>query len=561
MCGRRGLYDARVRVPTERRWRVLGASAGAFLALCVGPAQAADELSGADKLRALYSTEFRFTKDGVPIVPVAVGEGLSSATIDLGTGGRLLPEGEGGPEIRLDDVWRVQASNTVPARLRFWSVVWRAPSAETRAAAAELAAWRARGEGARTFEQGAVFAIAGEVVDRREVLVAVGPRATFDEAERALETLKKKAPLTSRGVYTELVERPRGDIEAVSAKTGARVRNEGVLWFVPAAEGQVRVRGQAAGREDVVGAYAGRVYVTLDRAGKLAIVNAVPEDRLLAGLLPAEMFPSAPDEALRAQAVAARGQLLTKIGARHFGDPFRLCARTHCQVYAGAGHETPRATAAVKATRGEVLFTADGSDLVDTVYSANCGGYTENNENVWPDLRPAATLRGLSDAVDPREAVAPGSSAEALQMFLANPPRSWSGIAKMGAGERFRWSVTRAPDEMARLLAPLQIGKLRAIEVTERGVSGRALAVTVVGTSKRETVRGELRIRQTFGGLRSSLFVVAVDDAGGATFRGAGFGHGVGLCQTGSVGMAEAGKSYRDILRHYYRGSVLRKLW
>ena len=82
----------------------------------------------------------------------------------------------------------------------------------------------------------------------------------------------------------------------------------------------------------------------------------------------------------------------------------------------------------------------------------------------------------------------------------------------------------------------------------------------VVGSARTETIRGELRIRQAFGGLRSSLFVVEVKD-GDAIFRGAGFGHGVGMCQTGAVGMAEAGASYQQILRFYYPGTVLRKLW
>ena len=131
---------------------------------------------------------------------------------------------------------------------------------------------------------------------------------------------------------------------------------------------------------------------------------------------------------------------------------------------------------------------------------------------------------------------------------------------QQGGADWFRWTVTRSGAELAKLLAELGVGEVKAIEVLERGVSGRARAVRIVGARRTETVRGELRIRQTFGGLRSSLFMVEVK-GGAATFRGAGFGHGVGLCQVGSIGMAEAGKSYREILRHYYQGSVLRKLW
>lgn len=524
--------------------------------------RAADEFSGADKLRALYSAEFRFAHDGLPVVPVAVGERLTSVSISVITPGalRLLPEGEGGPEVRADDAWQIRAHNTTAAKLRYWTVVWRGTAAQGAEAAEVAQQWKDRGERSRVFEQGTLFGVSGEVLDRREALVCVAPVATAEEAERGAERLSRKAKLAAAGVYTELVDRPHGQIEAIGVKSGVRVRNQGVLWFSAAEGVQLHVQGQGATTK-AAGSYGGRVYVTLDRNGTMAVVNAVPEDRLLAGLVPAEIFPGAPDDALRAQAVAARGELLVKIGTRHAGEPFRLCASTHCQVYSGVGRETPRTTAAVAATRGEVLFTADGKDMVDTVYSANCGGHTEHSENVWPEMGAHATLRGHRDggaaAGDP---FAAGITAANLARFITEPPRSWCGVARLGAGERHRWTVTRTPAELDRLLAAHKLGPIRSIEVLERGVSGRARAVRVTGAARAEVIRGELRIRQAFGNLRSSLFLV--DVAGGAaTFRGAGFGHGVGMCQTGSIGMAEAGKSYKEILRHYYPGSVLRKLW
>jgi stage II sporulation protein D len=534
------------------------------LALVAGKgARAADDLSGADKLRALYSAEFRFTQDGLPLVPVAIAEGLQSVVIS-GAGLRLLPEGEGGPEVRADESWQVKVQGaTTPSRLRYWTIVWRGKGTDGAQASTEAGRWKDRGERARVFEQGTVFGVAGEVLDRREVLVGVGPAASFDEADRAAERLARKAPPSASGVFTELVDRPHGHLEAVGSRSGTHVRNEGVLWFAGSADAPLRVEGQGASSK-ASGSFWGRVYVTLDRRGSLAVVNAVPEDRLLAGLIPAEIFPSAPDEALKAQAVAARGELLTKIGTRHLGDPYRLCSQTHCQVYSGSGRETPRTTAAVVATRGEVLFTGDGKDLVDTVYSANCGGHTESNDNVWSDMPPQSTLRGHRDGPGDRptgaDPFASGITAENVARFIDGPPRSWCGDVKLGGTDRFRWTVTRSPGELGKLLGAYKLGAVRAIEVLERGVSGRAKAVRVVGSARAEVIRGELRIRQTFGGLRSSLFVVDVKD-GAATFRGAGFGHGVGLCQTGAVGMAEAGKSYREILQHYYSGSVLRKLW
>jgi stage II sporulation protein D len=533
----------------------------ALLAVAPRP-QAADEFSGADKLRALYSAEFRFTQDGLPVVPVAIAEGLGSVMVSVSTPGglRLLPEGEGGSELRADDAWQLRAQNTTPAKLRYWTIVWRGSAAQGGEAADQAREWKERGEKARVFEQGTLFGVAGEVLDRRESLVCVGSFGTWDEADKAVERLSRKGKVSSSGVYTELVDRPHGTLEAVGMKSGVRVRNEGVLWFAANGDLPLHVEGQGP-TSKAAGSYFGRVYVTLDRRGSIAVVNAVPEDRLLAGLVPAEIFPGAPDDALKAQAIAARGELLTKIGTRHAGDPFRLCSQTHCQVYSGAGRETPRTTAAVAATRGEVLFTADGKDLVDTVYSANCGGHTESSENVWPDMGAQASLRGHRDAAaSPSDPFAAGVTDGNIARFLEEPPRSWCGVARLGAGERYRWTVTRSAADLERLLGSYKLGPVRSIEVLERGVSGRARAVRVTGAARSEVIRGELRIRQAFGGLRSSLFMVTMS-GGSASFRGAGFGHGVGLCQTGSIGMAEAGKSYKQILQHYYPGSVLRKLW
>jgi stage II sporulation protein D len=525
------------------------------------PARAADELSGADQLRALYSAEFRFTDEGVPIVPVAIAEGVEEVTVSGEAGLRLLPQGDEGPEVTSAEAFRITATRTTAAKLRFWPLVFRARSGAGvgAEAARQAAAFTARGLEAKVFEQGTLFAVSGEVLDRREILVGVNPATSLEAAEKALESLRASDGKVA-GIYTEMVERPHGDLIAVGRGSGVRLRNEGALWFAGSNARPLRVEGRKAGGVAFQGSYHGRLLFTIGRKGTLVVVNAVPENRLLAGLLPAEIFPSAPDEALRAQAVAARGELLAKIGARHMGEPFRLCAETHCQVYAGAARETPRTTAAVEATRGQVLFEAGGKELVDTVYSANCGGHTEHNENAWADTPAHAALRGHIDG----PAAGPfvnGITSANIERFLKEPPATYCGRAStQGGTDRFRWTVTRTAADLDRLLAGRGIGRVRAIEVLERGVSGRARAINIVGASKTELVRGELRIRQTFGNLRSSMFVVDVVD-GAATFRGGGFGHGVGLCQTGSIGMAEAKKTYREILQHYYQGSVLRKLW
>jgi stage II sporulation protein D len=535
-----------------------------LLSLAVNAAHAEDELSARDRLSSLYSSEFRFSKDGVPIVPVAVADGLNSVTIRGGPGLALLPDGEGGPEVLADTEWVIRATQTTPSRLQHWAIVWRGKAGQGKEAQQTIDAWKAKGENPRVFDTGTLFAVSGKVLDRREVLVVVGPYSSFADADAAYAKLQKRMKFDVRGVHTELVERPHGMLEAIGSKTATRIRNEGVLWFLPGNDAAIEIEG-TDGKEKSRGSYYGKLYVTLDRRGKLAVVNALPAERLLAGLVPAEIFPRAPMEALKSQAIAARGHLLSKIGHRHQGDPFRLCARTHCQVYGGAGKEHPRTTEAVMATRGELLFIDSNADLVDTVYSASCGGHTEDNDRIWPSMAPAPELRGHYDLATIGKSVtpalpAPGSSEAAVRAFILSPPKTWDSVASIGADDRVRWAVTRSAAEIAEVLKPYKLGTLKAIEVLSRGVSGRALMIRIVGQSGETNVEGELKIRQLFGGLRSSMFIVDVKD-GGATFTGGGFGHGVGMCQTGSIGMADNGKTYRDILKHYYPGSRILKLW
>jgi SpoIID/LytB domain protein len=305
----------------------------------------------------------------------------------------------------------------------------------------------------------------------------------------------------------------------------------------------------------------------VDTDGSLAVVNSVPADRLLAGLVPAEMFPQAPEAALRAQAVAARGELLAKLGTHHVADPYRLCSTQHCQVYAGVGREHPRTNAAVAATRGMVLMRRDGG-LVDTVYSASCGGHTEHNDNAWP-VEPDPNLRGHLDGPPGTPALSPfarGVDDRSLEAWLAAlPAATWCGRSRFNR-DKYRWTERIPAARMSQLTKSLRIGPVQEIRVLQRGISGRATLVELRGTRGRAQVRGELEVRRLFGGLRSSMFAVkAISGSDGQplefVFQGGGWGHGVGMCQTGAIGMAEAGKSYQEILGHYYPGSELKPLY
>ena len=541
----------------------IAALVAAAVALAVARA---DDLSGDDKLRLLYSHRFSFTRGGVPLVTVELMGGQTEVTLGSAGGTRVRPEGEEGARIEAGDRWTVTVRDAVPAKIRWWTIVSR------NADDGELRRWTERGYAPKTFETGIVFGVEGDVIDSRETFVGIAPESSERAAQKAAGELGKKWGVTAF-VHPELVERPRGLVVARDPKTGVTVENPSVLWF-ESKKGPLVVENvlhggggsQLGAEKRDTRSYHGRIYVTVGADGKLSVVNAVDEGDLLAGIVPSEIFADAHPQALAAQAVAARDELLAKIGTRHFTDPFVVCATQHCQVYGGAETEDPRTTKAVESTRGEVLLRDGGGGLVPAYYSSSCGGHGEHNDNIWPQ-DPDPSLRGHQDADPIVPAFRGGVSAEAVGDFLAAPAASFHcGRTRWSKG-RFRWSVTTPAADLDKLIAPEApgLGALSEIVPEVRGISGRIRRLRLVGAKGSAVLEGDLKIRRTLGGLKSSLFVVTAQREGGRVtswrFDGAGFGHGVGMCQTGAIGMAESGRSYKEILRHYYPGSHVRKLY
>jgi stage II sporulation protein D len=537
---------------------------GATLALILlaSAAASADETSATDKLRILYSTRFTFTDDGVPLVTVEIMSGRSTVSLRARGGITVRPDGAGGPAIDSEagEAWTIGVEGAKPAVIQDWTVVETLGPQDTTGVAAALARWKGRGLEPRSFEIGTVFGVDGEVIDTRELRIAVDPVAAGKGGARAAEIAKKFGVTTA--VHQELVRRPAGMIVATSGAT--TIRNPSVLWFQPRKASETLavadVPTGTGGSQLETGSeerrYWGSVYVTLDHAGKLVAANAVAEDKLLAGLVPAEMYPDAPAAALEAQAIAARTELLQKIGRRNLTDPFLLCSTQQCQVYAGAGKEDPRTTRAIEATRGVVLLR-DGGGMIDVRYSASCGGHSEDNDAIWGG-EPDPSLRGKPDL--PRGEMSRITDAN-LDAFLDGGGEAWCSKGKH-AKAKHRWTETISePVLTARIAARYpEVGRVKQLVARRRGVSGRIGVLAIKGDKTTVEVSGDLQIRRLLGGLKSTLFEVT-RQGDSFVFRGAGYGHGVGMCQMGAIGMATAGKTHAQILAHYYRGSHLHRLY
>jgi stage II sporulation protein D len=329
-----------------------------------------------------------------------------------------------------------------------------------------------------------------------------------------------------------------------------------------AAAGAVEVRPlSSAGSVKITDGYAYRGAIRVMKSPQrwgLTVVNVVPVEEYLYGVVGKEMSPSWHREALKAQAVAARTYAISH--KNYFASRgFDMTDDTSSQIYAGINGESPSVIAAVDATRGEILTY--GGKPIDAFFCSTAGGWTENSENVWGSRIPY--LRGVSD-----------------------------DSSRMPS---YRWSVTTTPEKLAANLtaAGKGVGKVRSITlsplgkrpmaVSDRGVSGRVLSMTVNGSAGSVRVTGNAF--QSIYGLKSTLFdfsqggAVPDPDSGRKgrsatmtvkagvpiTIYGYGWGHGLGMSQYGAYQMAQehgsADTYYRTILTHYYTGTRLEKLY
>ncbi|MBU1106344.1 MAG: SpoIID/LytB domain-containing protein [Candidatus Riflebacteria bacterium] len=328
--------------------------------------------------------------------------------------------------------------------------------------------------------------------------------------------------------------------------------------------------------------FAGRLFIGWSFENVIDCIEQTDLETLIIGIVPSEISSSAPESALQAQAVAARGEMLSKRGTRHYNEGFDFCSEQHCQVYKGIQSVDKTIGASIKNTFGQILENHEGG-ILDAVYSANCGGHSSSNDKIWVS-NPDIHLQGVYDlspasATEYMALMAKGHKGQLktpfkldltdhkqAEAFILNPPKAWCSLPGVEGADKFRWQKSLSENDWKKVEAAAEVGRIRSIDEFIREVSGRIISIKIVGSSGEKTVLRELAIRKLFGMLRSSNFSVEWkrDKDGfivGASFTGAGWGHGVGMCQTGAQSMAKAGHSFTQILLHYFPGAKLKKLY
>ena len=342
---------------------------------------------------------------------------------------------------------------------------------------------------------------------------------------------------------------------------------------------------------------------------KICAINELPVEKYLESVISSEMSATSSLELLKAHAVISRSWLLAQMKKRRdvaeSGNNFfsftkkedmlirwydredhtifDVCADDHCQRYQGITKETsPHVAEAIRQTKGQVLL--DGDEICDARFSKCCGGVTEEFQYCWEDT-PKNYLTAVRDIAVGIESTLPNltNEEEAEKWIRFNPPafcntqdkRILSQVLNDYDQETvdfYRWKVTLTQEKLQQLIADrlkMDLGSVLDMKSVERGTSGRISKLQIIGTKKTFTIGKELEIRRTLSGshLLSSAFIVDkydIDEQGVPQrfeLIGAGWGHGVGLCQIGAAVMGEEGYLYEAILLHYYQGAEIKKLY
>ena len=342
---------------------------------------------------------------------------------------------------------------------------------------------------------------------------------------------------------------------------------------------------------------------------KIVAINELPVEKYLESVISSEMSATSSLELLKAHAVISRSWLLAQMKKRRevaeSGNNFfsftkkedtlirwydredhtlfDVCADDHCQRYQGITKETsPHVAEAIRQTKGQILM--DGDEICDARFSKCCGGITEEFQYCWEDT-PKTYLTAVRDIALGVEHILPNltNEEEAEKWIRFNPPAFCNTQDKKILSEVlndydqetvnfYRWKETLSQEKLQQLIADklkMDLGAILDMKAVERGKSGRISKLQIIGTEKIFTIGKELEIRRTLSDshLLSSAFVVDKydKDEQGVPQRfeliGAGWGHGVGLCQIGAAVMGEQGYHYDAILLHYYQGAEIKKLY
>ncbi len=340
--------------------------------------------------------------------------------------------------------------------------------------------------------------------------------------------------------------------------------------------------------------FRGSLKIKPSGSDTFTIINIIPLEMYLEAVICSEMSSKSPNEFLKSHCVISRSWLLAQLDKKKRGLPFEsdlswtdarkhrdfdVCADDHCQRYHGIGSVNTAVKNALQETRGKVLLSK--GMICDTRFSKCCGGITEKFSACWEDT-DFDYLTSVAD--NPDSSLSSSIKDEkGAKSFIESDPGAFCNLKDKALLSRilpgfdletdsfFRWQVNYSQDELKELLLKktgADIGDIIELTPLLRGASGRIIKLKIIGEQGEIEIGKELEIRKALSKshLYSSAFTVTPYGKEGALpdgfiLKGAGWGHGVGLCQIGAAAMADKGYDYKSILYHYFKNAIIKKIY
>ncbi|MFO7735928.1 MAG: SpoIID/LytB domain-containing protein [bacterium] len=393
------------------------------------------------------------------------------------------------------------------------------------------------------FVHGGIFSIRGKKIDNRQYYLVLKQTFNVEKVSGIINKLRKKFPENNILSIPVMLKSAKWEIVIENGEKNVICKD--ILTFYPDKHFSI-------GKKTFPSAH--NIYFIPRNNAKIALVVEEDIENIIPRILPGEMFASAPLETLKAQAVAARSDIFLQLGKRHTTDPWHICSEVHCQKVLWNNESiNHRFHTATEKTKGMILLYND-KFVARAPYCSTSGGHTEDIRNVWFTAE-VPYLKGVWDGEKDLELDL--TVRKDIETFL----KTDYGEDNIPLNKRHRWKKQIKNNDFQALLSGLGIGKIEKLIPEKRGVSGRIYVLTIKGSKGSKTVYGELNIRRLLDNMYSSLFIDSRKKNGDWVFRGAGWGHGVGMSQMGAISLGKKGKNFRFILKRYYPGTETTTLY
>ena len=472
--------------------------------------------------------------------------------------------------------WRLKVENRQKAKYEYNILIGKYTDKEL--ASEEGYKLIEKGIGAQIKTRGGKIYFKNKVInDNTEYWLVIDQLASNEEAH---DFANRRLKGSSYNIIREKLNEPHGLFELFDNEFEKLGESENLLRIVPESSDNVTyVYDIADDHQEYNGdnytALKGPIEFRCMDDGRITVICEIGIEEYVQLVIANQISANGPKEFLKALAVAVRSKVLANLCIKHHNEAFDVCAGRHCQTFGGWLDVSDDITQAVRDTYGVVIKKKNR--IVEADYTEICGGYTESfhlyseNKQLYSPIFDGGNKEEFKKFGDLTQIENLKKWTTELPEVYCNPDLNSNYQVPNFFRNYFRWKITFDREELEQIINQKigkKIGMLYDIIPVSRGISGRMKEVEILASDKNLILSGESEIREALSDneLPSTCFIVEplLDDEGfpvSFSFYGAGAGHGVGLCQSGAITMALNGSNYDEILKHYYRGTMIKKIY